>query len=161
MSALSDITWELLHFSQLSAGRLHKILKARAEVFVVEQTCPYCDPDDYDPKSYHLIACDNSKEIAAYLRLIPPGEKHDDVALGRVITTKNFRGTGLGSELVKQGIQHAQDLYPQKNIWISAQHQLEKFYSRFGFRTISDVYDEDGVPHIDMLLNVKNLSDLS
>ena len=36
-------------------------------------------------------------------------------------------------------------------IRIGAQAHLQRFYGGLGFETISDVYDEDGIPHIDML----------
>ncbi|HXA47888.1 MAG TPA: GNAT family N-acetyltransferase, partial [Burkholderiaceae bacterium] len=36
-------------------------------------------------------------------------------------------------------------------IRISAQQYLEAFYRSFGFETTSAPYDEDGIPHIEML----------
>jgi ElaA protein len=35
-------------------------------------------------------------------------------------------------------------------IRIGAQAHLEKFYGELGFVRASDVYDEDGIPHIEM-----------
>ena len=29
--------------------------------------------------------------------------------------------------------------------------QFQKFYEGFGFKVVGDVYDEDGIPHVEML----------
>jgi len=73
------------------------------------------------------------------------------MSLGRVVTSPAARGTGLGRELVAQGIACAERLHPGHAIRIGAQAHLEAFYAGFGFRTVSAPYDEDGIPHIDML----------
>ncbi len=36
------------HFNELTTTELYEILKTRAEIFVVEQNCPYQDLDDKD-----------------------------------------------------------------------------------------------------------------
>jgi ElaA protein len=56
--------------------------------------------------------------------------------------------------LLQQGIAACQDAYPNSGIRIAAQQYLEKFYQSFGFITVSDMYLEDDIPHIDMLLSV-------
>jgi ElaA protein len=73
------------------------------------------------------------------------------MSLGRVATSASARGTGLGRELVAQGIACADRLHSGHAIRIGAQAHLEAFYASFGFRTVSAPYDEDGIPHIDML----------
>jgi len=35
---------------------------------------------------------------------------------------------------------------------IAAQRRLENFYRGFGFRAISEPYEEDGIIHVDMIL---------
>ncbi|WP_324254337.1 GNAT family N-acetyltransferase [Staphylococcus kloosii] len=40
-------------------------------------------------------------------------------------------------------------------IYISAQEYLERFYRSFGFEKVSEMYLEDNIPHIDMVLNIK------
>jgi ElaA protein len=37
-------------------------------------------------------------------------------------------------------------------IRIGAQRYLERFYGELGFRIASVPYDEDGIPHVEMLL---------
>ena len=42
------------NFEELSTKELYEILKARAEIFVVEQNCVYQDLDDIDYRSLHI-----------------------------------------------------------------------------------------------------------
>jgi ElaA protein len=73
------------------------------------------------------------------------------MSIGRVLTTEAARGTGAGRELLARGIEYAEQLHPGHRIRIGAQQYLEAFYQSFGFETISEPYDEDGIMHIDML----------
>jgi ElaA protein len=144
------ISWQFAPFSALSADALHRILALRADVFVVEQNCPYADPDVKDRVSHHLWAEDGRGEVVAVARVVPPGTSYDEPSIGRVATATTLRGTGLGRELMHRAILCAQQLYPGIDLVISAQHYLLRFYSDFGFQPEGDVYDEDGIPHIQM-----------
>jgi ElaA protein len=147
-----EIDWEIAPFHSLTTEKIYEILKARAEVFVVEQKCVYLDIDGLDPKSCHIVGWGKPDTVAAYLRLIPPGDARAEPALGRILTTAPYRGMGLGQKLVDIGITEAKRRYPGRAVKISAQLYLEKFYRDFGFVKTSEPYDEDGIPHIDMLL---------
>jgi ElaA protein len=94
---------------------------------------------------------DGKRELAAYLRCLAPGAKYEEMSLGRVLTTMAARGSGAGRELLARGIEYAERQHPGHRIRIGAQQYLEKFYQGFGFATISEPYDEDGIKHIDML----------
>ena len=48
-------------FDDFTTRELYEVLKARAEVFVVEQNCVYQDMDDKDYKSVHVIGYENGK----------------------------------------------------------------------------------------------------
>ena len=41
-----------------------------------------------------------------------------------------------------------------ENITIGAQYYLRDFYHSLGFEEISERYDEDGIPHVDMFLKL-------
>jgi ElaA protein len=144
--------WRCVEFSELTTSELYAILAARSEVFVVEQDCIYQDPDDHDQRTFHLWGQSDGQQLAAYLRILPPGEKYPEASLGRVLTRAPWRGTGLGKLLVAEGISRSRQLFPQIPLRISAQAHLENFYGAFGFVAISPPYDEDGIPHIEMLL---------
>jgi len=141
-----DLTWHDRAFAELTTDELYAIIALREQVFVVEQRCVYLDADGVDPRCRHLWAQDGG-EIVAYLRLIPPGVTYEQAAIGRVIVAQRMRGTGLGRELMRRGLAAAGAV----PVRLGAQAHLEKFYTDLGFRRVSDVYDEDGIPHIQML----------
>ncbi|MBA3502662.1 MAG: GNAT family N-acetyltransferase [Deltaproteobacteria bacterium] len=142
-----QLRWIDRSFGDLSALDLYTILALREQVFVVEQNCPYQDADGVDPVSRHVWAEDAAGTIVAYLRIVPAGAKFAEVSIGRVITAPRARGTGLGKTLMKHGLA----LVGTVPVRIGAQAHLEKFYGDLGFVRTSEPYDEDGIPHIEML----------
>lgn len=143
-------TWRLCRFDDLSAREAHDIFRARIEVFVLEQGCPFQDLDGLDPQCWHLVGRSGG-EIDAYCRIVPPGAKFDEPALGRVLTVKRVRGTGAGRDLMREALERMDALFPGRAIRLCAQAHLERFYGEFGFAKASEPYLEDGIPHIDML----------
>ncbi|MBI3283881.1 MAG: GNAT family N-acetyltransferase [Burkholderiales bacterium] len=152
MNSLAQLHWQCSPFAELSNTQLHAIYAARCAVFVVEQHCPYQDIDGLDPACRHLIAWTADNQVAAYLRIVPPGLTFAEPALGRVLSTADWRGSGVGKQLIANGIDALRHIYPEAAIRIGAQAYLEKFYGGFGFRTVSEVYLEDDIPHVEMLL---------
>lgn len=149
------IEWQWKKFDELSREDLYEIIQVRQEVFVIEQNCIYQDLDDLDKLAWHLIAWNanqsNSREIVAYLRVVFPGYKYQEPSIGRILTVKKVRGTGLGKELLRIALLKIEAEYPNVSVRISAQAHLNKFYSQFGFEKVSEPYDEDGIVHIEML----------
>jgi ElaA protein len=148
------IEWQWSGFADLTVAQLYEMLALRQQVFVLEQACLYPDIDGLDPGAHHLLGwrtVDGRRELAASLRCLAPGAKYQEMSLGRVVTSPAARGTGLGRELVAQGIACAEGLHPGHAIRIGAQAHLEGFYAGFGFVTVSEPYDEDGIMHVDML----------
>ena len=146
--------WQWTTFAALQNAVLYTVLGARQQVFVVEQQCIYPDIDGLDTGAHHLLGWRNvggKSMLGAYLRCLAPGVKFAEVTLGRVLTTPEFRGVGLGRELMLEGITRASHQYPGERIRISAQLYLEKFYMTLGFTSVSAPYDDDGIMHIDML----------
>lgn len=146
-----SLQWSLLTFEELSAKQLYDILQARQQVFIVEQNCYYLDCDEKDFKCLHLCVYDGNK-LVAYLRIVPPGVKYNEVSIGRVLTVAEVRSTGLGKELMKKALQIAQEKFPDQSIKIMAQSYLVKFYEGFGFKNISEPFTEDGIPHNYMII---------
>lgn len=138
--------WHDRSFHDLTVEQLYAILALRQRVFIVEQACLYADADGLDQASRHLWAT-SPAEIVAYLRIVPAGAKFAEVSIGRVIVAPAARGTGLGYELMRRGIA----AIGEQPIRIGAQAHLERFYAQLGFVRASDNYDDDGIPHLDML----------
>jgi len=148
------IKWQWSSFENLSTLDLYEIMKVRQEVFVVEQDCVYQDSDDLDKTAWHLVgwkAGSDGRKVVAYLRVVWPGEKFKEPSIGRVLTVLSERGTGLGKALTSEALKRISTEYPGASIRISAQKYLERFYSDFAFKTVSEPYDEDGIPHIEMI----------
>ncbi|HHP0252071.1 TPA: GNAT family N-acetyltransferase [Legionella pneumophila] len=136
-------------FSELTSKQLYDILALRASVFVVEQHCPYLDPDGRDFFSMHLLGLEENS-LVAYLRLFLPTEIENNLTFGRVVTAKSARTKGYGRKLIRELLSYCDMHYPGIRIQCSAQNYLKKFYEEFGFKSYGSVYEEDGIPHIAM-----------
>ncbi|MDB4964198.1 MAG: family N-acetyltransferase [Myxococcales bacterium] len=141
------LSWYDRAFAELAVRELYAITALRERVFVVEQNCAYLDADGADPQCRHLWAEDETRRIHAYCRLVPAGVKFAEASIGRVITAQEARGTGLGKELMQRALAAVGPV----TVRIGAQAHLEKFYGDLGFVRASEPYDEDGIPHIEML----------
>lgn len=145
------VRWLCRPFAGLGVDALYAMLKLRQEVFVVEQRCAYLDADGLDPRCWHLLGWGPNDRLLACLRIVPPGLKSEESSLGRVATSQEVRGTGLGHDLLAKGVARCMQLYPASAVRISAQAHLEAFYARFGFVAEGDVYLEDDIPHVAMV----------
>jgi ElaA protein len=148
--------WRWAAYAELTTNVLYEILRLRQAVFCVEQNCAYQDVDGLDHLSWHLtgwrLAASNDAEtLVAYARLVHPGVKYSEPSIGRVVTASEIRGSGGGKALMHEALARAEQTYPGAANRIGAQRYLERFYRTFGYETVSDPYDEDGIPHIEML----------
>jgi ElaA protein len=144
------MSWRFASFDDLTPAEIHDLYQARVGVFVVEQNCPFQDVDGVDQASWHLLGRADGP-LLAYCRLVPAGAKFPEPSIGRVLTTKEARGTGAGRELMREALRRAEELWPGQAIRIGAQRYLDRFYGEFGFVQCSEPYDEDGIVHIEML----------
>jgi ElaA protein len=144
--------WVIKPFEELTARELHLIYKERTAVFVVEQTCPYQEVDDTDLVSIHFWKQAEDR-LLAYARLIP---ELDNVRIGRVLVPHGERTHGYGQELMQVVLEYAKTHFSGLPIHAQAQAYLHDFYASFGFRPVSDIYLEDDIPHIDMIIATHN-----
>ncbi|MGJ5643040.1 GNAT family N-acetyltransferase [Formosa sp. S-31] len=143
-----DIT--IKFFDELTTTELYEILQLRSEVFVVEQECIYQDIDGKDAKAIHVLGYKNGVLIA-YTRLFKPGDYFENASIGRVLVKASQRMHKYGYDIMNASIQAISEQFNEAIIKISAQKYLESFYNNLGFKTISESYLEDGIPHIAML----------
>ena len=146
----NDMELIVKEFADLTVDELYEILKVRCEVFVVEQECVYLDIDGTDRRSIHVFLKEDSRIIAC-LRIFSIGE--DTVQIGRVLTA--VRGKGFGRMILKEGIRAAKEHFHPKHIYLEAQTYAADFYAKEGFRVISQPFDEDGIPHVKMILDLQ------
>ena len=137
------------YFEELSLTELYEILKARAEVFIVEQNCVYQDIDDIDYDSLHVFY-ESEGKVTAYLRAFVKDEKTHTIQMGRVLTLEH--GKGFGGKILKDGIRLIKEKMDAGRIYIEAQCYATGYYEREGFKICSEEFLEDGIPHVQMEL---------
>lgn len=146
---MNNLIWKIKTFNELSTQEFHEILKARIDVFIVEQTCPYPELDGYDQDAVHLWA-ENEGEVVAYCRLFDAGIKYKEASIGRVLTNQNYRKRNLGRTLLRFAINTVECRFRNSSIRISAQNYLLALYREFGFVEVGETYLEDDIPHTEM-----------
>ena len=148
------LTWQFSRFNDLSLQDWYAASTLRLDVFVLEQNCPFQDNDGADQHSWHLLGWEQQggkRELVAYCRMVDPGVKYAEPSIGRVVTARAVRLKGYGKILLAEALARHAALFPGQPNRIGAQQRLEKFYQGFGFSTVSDVYIEDDIPHVEML----------
>ena len=124
----------------------------RIEVFVKEQNVPMeleIDEKDNSENTVHIGFFDNNKLIGV-ARLIDLDK--DVIHIGRVVIDKEYRGQGIGREVII-GCENIAKQILKKEIIIelSAQIQAEKFYESLGYNRVNDkIYLDAGIEHVDM-----------
>lgn len=142
--------WICVPLTELDHELLYAMLRLRAEVFVVEQDCAYQDLDGHDRDALHLCGLKGG-ELVCYARINAPGTKIGYTAISRVLVKKAYRDSGLGRLLMGEALEHCEQQWPDAEIGLAAQRPLVDFYESLGFRPVSGPYDDEGIPHVDML----------
>lgn len=152
---LAQLEWRWKAFDYLTTVEVYAMLAARSAVFVVEQNCVYEDVDGLDSDAWHLFAygpgdAGNNRHppLAGYLRVLLPDVDDTDIRIGRVLTTAEFRGIGLGNAMLERALAHIRSQWPGTPIRLHAQAHLQGFYGAFGFTPVSEIHEEDGIPHV-------------
>ncbi|KAF7774064.1 ElaA protein [Pseudoalteromonas citrea] len=143
--------WQCKKFLELDVSTLFTLMKARVDVFVVEQACPYPELDEVDRAldTHHIYATVDGR-IAAYARVYT--QTAECIAIGRVLVTEPYRGKGLAATLMEKSIEVARGYGSGTSIKLSAQAYLRSFYAQQGFTCVGEPYLEDGIEHQDMIL---------
>lgn len=129
-------------FAELDTGTLYAILKLRSEVFVVEQSCAYLDPDGHDVEAEHWWI-ERDGTVATYLRVLSDADGY--TRIGRVVTAEPARRQGLAASLLQDVLNSTSPPWR-----LAAQTQLVPWYEQFGFGVCGAEFDEDGIGHTPM-----------
>ncbi len=149
---LAQLEWRWKAFADLTAAEVYAMLaraqrgvRRRAELPVwryrrarfrrVASVCVY-GPGEKQPP------------LAGYLRVLLPDAEDTDIRIGRVLTTAEFRGIGLGNAMLERSLAHIRAQWPGTPIRLHAQAHLQGFYGAFGFTPVSEIHEEDGIPHV-------------
>lgn len=144
------MNWLWCRFGELGVDNLYDALALRCRVFILEQGA-YLDPDGVDRQSWHLLGRDEADTLQAYLRVVDPGVKYSEPSIGRVITSPEARGKGIGRKLFAEGVGRCEAAWPGQGIRIGAQAHLERLYASYGFVRVGEPYLEDNIPHLEMV----------
>lgn len=134
---------------------LKKAFQIRQEVFVEEQGVPLEDEfDEFDilnEQSQHILVYHNEHPVGTgRIRLVDDFGK-----LERICILKPYRKFGLGKVIVKTLEDIALEMGVSK-IKLHGQAHAEAFYNKLGFKTSSNIFLEDGIPHLLMIKEFHN-----
>lgn len=142
---------KIKEFDDLTLKQLYEILRLRFNVFIVDQNSIYNEYDQLDYLATHIFI-EEQNQIIAYLRVFRKTKQ--EVRFGRVAVHKEYREKKLGKKIIGKCIEIVKSKWEAQRIVISAQDYLKTFYESYGFVKSSEIYDDGGVPHIDMTLKI-------
>lgn len=131
-------------FNELSVAELYEIVRARQEIFLMEQNIVCHDFDGVDYDALHCFLWENDKVVAYMRAFMRDGEVH----LGRFLTIRH--GEGLGRRLMETALPVIKAEFACDKISFHAQKHAEGFYHKLGFKTVSEVFLEEGIEHVIM-----------
>lgn len=131
-------------FNELSGGEVYEIVRARQEIFLMEQNIICRDFDGVDYDALHCFLWEGDKVVAYMRAFMSEGE----IRLGRFLTLRH--GEGLGRRLMEESLPVVKERFNSDKISFHAQKHAEGFYQKLGFVTVSDVFLEEGIEHVEM-----------
>ena len=137
-------------FEELTRDELYALFQARTTVFAGEQGIKYPDADGVDKYATHIFAMDENENVICNLRIYYKEDEKDVAHVGRCLVVKEYRGQGIGKELMLRAAEYAKDVMHAREIYIEAQKHAEGFYKACGFKTVSDIYMIVEIPHVEM-----------
>lgn len=126
---------------------LDAVLGIRRIVFIDEQGVSFEDDvDGRDPDAFHLLASVQGKPVGT-ARLFLSGEVGK---IGRVAVLKDYRGRGIGQELVRFAVDELARRGAARAM-LGAQTSALGFYEALGFLPFGPEFIDAGMPHREMV----------
>jgi YbgC/YbaW family acyl-CoA thioester hydrolase len=133
-------------WSELSADAM----AVRVEVFVDEQLIPLVlENDADDAEAFHAVAYNGIGQAVATGRLLAGSAGQGKV--GRMAVKRLLRGSGHGTSVLA-ALQTEASRRGDAELVLHAQISAQGFYAKLGFKARGEVFDEVGIPHIEMFL---------
>ncbi|QFQ89359.1 GNAT family N-acetyltransferase [Paracoccus kondratievae] len=125
----------------------------RREVFILEQNVSEDEEwDGRDDEALHLLARDAQNRAIGTARILIEGRTGK---IGRVAVRKSARGTGVGAALIRAALEELRTLPGITRAKLGAQTHAIGFYEKLGFVAYGPEYDDAGIPHRDMVLDLE------
>lgn len=135
-----------------SPEQLGHALDIRRAVFVAEQgVSEALEIDGRDGAAEHLLALLEGEPVGTLrLRLLEDGRI---AKIERVAVLAPARGQGLGAMLMRAALGRAATL-GAREARLHAQIYVTAFYQALGFVAFGEEFEEDGIPHVAMRLDL-------
>jgi predicted GNAT family N-acyltransferase len=131
-------------FAIESPADMARAYAIRRRVFIEEQRVPEeIELDADDALAFHVLATVSGDAIGCG-RMLDHGDS--EVKIGRMAVLPQFRGTGIGRDILRFLMDRARARGLRKAV-LHAQLSAEGFYLKEGFTPIGDVFDEAGIAH--------------
>jgi hypothetical protein len=125
------------------------ILAIRHRVFTVEQQVdPNIDFDGLDGLALQVLA--SSDGIA-----VGTGRMLTDGHIGRIAVLKEYRGKGIGSDIIQALVNQAREAGMAK-VFLGSQVRAVPFYEKLGFSAAGDNYIEANILHTPMEMTIED-----
>ncbi len=133
-----------------TAAEIERAIAIRLDVFVAEQGVSMAQEiDGLDDQARHLLASvDGEPAGTLRIRLLEDGRV---AKIERVAVLARLRQHRIGHGLMAAALDLAR-AQGVREVRLHAQTTVEGFYARLGFATVGDVFVEDGIDHIAMVL---------
>jgi predicted GNAT family N-acyltransferase len=126
------------------------VMPIRHEIFIKEQEVPEeLEWDEFDQYALHAIV-KKDQEVIGTARLIIDKA---NARIGRMAIQKEYRQQGIGQKLLSILIQTAKEKGAQECI-LHAQTHAIAFYAKSDFEPNGPIFDEAGIPHVEMRLTL-------
>jgi YbgC/YbaW family acyl-CoA thioester hydrolase len=125
-------------------------LDVRIEVFVDEQGIPLAlETDLEDASALHAVAYNGIGQVVATGRLL--ASEAGRAKVGRMAVKRVLRGAGQGTGVLR-ALQAEARRRGDREVMLHAQCSAQGFYESMGYQVRGEVFQEDGLAHVEMLL---------
>lgn len=138
-----------------SEAELFQALAIREVVFIEEQHVPEgIERDAEDARAYHLLAFQGGHAVGtgrlSLLPQPPEGKQGPWAQVSRMAVLKAHRKARIGSRLL-ESLEAEARRRGVHGIKLHAQLYALDFYKKHGYEPVGAVFDEGGIPHLEML----------
>jgi predicted GNAT family N-acyltransferase len=139
-----NISIQITHWNEAKS----QVMPIRHEIFIKEQKVPEeLEWDEFDQNALHAIVKQENQVIGTARLIID----NTIAKIGRMAIQKEYRQQGIGQKLLLTLIKTAKEKGAQECV-LHAQTHAIAFYAKADFEPNGPIFDEAGIPHVEMRL---------